>query len=245
MSEETKIEEIDRLDKPLPIWVIVSLPFLFAGIFIAIFFPVSKDWIWIEAWIIVVSFSLIMTLNYTLINVKNPRVLRNRMKLKKQGITEKTKSSAGSDLFIMPMIFIGFTGVFLFPAIDHQFQWSNVPPAVKIVGLVFANLGLISMNIAILQNAYASKILDINKEQKLIDTGLYGIVRHPLYTSAILVAISLPFALGSWIALSLAILFVVALIIRIRFEEKMLLEGMEGYKEYQKRVKYKLIPGIY
>ena len=237
--------EINKMDKPFPFWFMALIPFYISGIFIAIFFPVSNDWRWIEAWIIVGTFTLNMTLNYFLINYKNPRVLRNRIRMRKKGITEGTKNSAGSDIIILPLIFVFFTGVFILPAIDHRYGWSPIPLAGTIVGLAVANIGLIIMNVAILQNAYASKILDINEQQKLKDTGLYGKVRHPLYTGATVLALGLPIALGSWIALSSAVCFILVIVIRIKFEEAMLIEGMDGYKEYKKRVRYRLIPGIY
>jgi len=101
------------------------------------------------------------------------------------------------------------------------------------------------MDIAMVQNAYASKLLDINKDQKLIDTGLYSHVRHPLYSGAVLMILGMPIALGSWISLIPAAIGVLALIIRIKFEEEMLIKGMDGYIEYRTRVKYKLIPKIY
>ena len=101
------------------------------------------------------------------------------------------------------------------------------------------------MDIAMVQNAYASKLLDINKGQKLIDTGLYGHIRHPLYTGAILMILGLPIALGSWISLIPAATGVLAILIRIKFEEEMLINGMDGYEEYRTKVKYKLIPKIY
>ncbi len=99
--------------------------------------------------------------------------------------------------------------------------------------------------VAQMQNAFASKLLDINKDQKLIDTGLYAKVRHPLYSGAIFWALGSPIALGSVIGLIGSILVIIVLIIRIKPEEEMLIKGMEGYGDYQKRVKYKLFPGIY
>ena len=245
MNGEKKSEEGSKLDKPLPLLFMIPIPIYLSGIFIAIFFPASGDWAWINAWIIVITFTLNMTINYFLINKKNPRVLRNRMRMKKKGITEKTEKTAGSDKIILPLIFITFTGVFLLPAFDHRFQWSPIPLAGEIIGLIFANIGLIIMNIAILQNAYASKILDINEEQKLIDSGFYGVVRHPLYSGSALLAISLPIGLGSWFSLILGFAFVIILLVRIKFEEDMLIISMEGYKEYREKVRYRLIPGIY
>jgi len=107
------------------------------------------------------------------------------------------------------------------------------------------NIGLIIMGIAMVQNAFASKLLDINKGQKLIDTGLYGHVRHPLYAGAVLLILGLPIALGSWISLIFALIGALAMILRIKFEEEMLVKGMDGYEEYRTRVKYKIIPKIY
>ena len=113
------------------------------------------------------------------------------------------------------------------------------------IGLIVANIGFIIMNIALLQNAFASIILDINKGQQLIDTGLYAHVRHPLYAGAILWLMAIPVALGAWWAMIPSAVAALGLIIRIKFEEEMLVEGMDGYTDYQSRVKYKLIPKIF
>lgn len=245
MSNETEQDSIDKADKPLPLWGIALIPVYISALFIIILFPLSQDWAWFEAWLFLISFVINFTISYYLINKKNPSVIRNRMKVKKVGVTEKTKGSARSDLFIMPLLSIGFIGAIILPPFDHLFRWSPIPFIVEIIGLIILNFGLIIMDIAMVQNAYASKILDINKGQKLIDTGLYGHIRHPLYTGAILMILGLPIALGSWLSLIPAALGVLALVIRIKFEEEMLTEGMDGYDEYRTRVRYKLIPKIY
>lgn len=245
MSDETPQNEIDKDDKPLPLWVIALIPVYISALFIIILFPLAQDWAWIEAWLFIISFVINMTISFYLINKKNPRVLRNRMKVKKIGVTEKTKSSAGSDKFIMPILAIGFIGALLLPVFNYRNQWASIPFTVEIIGLIFFNIGLIIMDIAMVQNAYASKILDINKDQKLIDTGLYSHVRHPLYSGAVLMALGMPIALGSWISLIPATIVVLAIIIRIKFEEDMLIKGMDGYIEYRTRIKYKMIPKIY
>jgi len=167
------------------------------------------------------------------------------MKVKKVGVTEKTKRSAGSDKFILPILAIGFIGAIILPVFDYRNHWSSIPFTVEIISLVVTNIGLTIMDIAMVQNAYASKLLDINKDQKLIDTGLYSHVRHPLYSGAALMMLGLPIALGSWVSLIPAAIGVISLIIRIKFEEEMLIKGMDGYDEYRTRVKYKLIPKIY
>jgi protein-S-isoprenylcysteine O-methyltransferase Ste14 len=245
MSVKISQKEVDKNDKPLPLWVILLMPVYVSALFIFVLFPIAQDWAWIEGWLFIISFVIIMTIGFYLINKRNPRVMRNRMKLKKVGITEKTRKSSKSDLLIFPLLSIGFIGALVLPPFDYRYQWSPIPFIVEIVGLFIMNIGLIIMMIAMVQNAYASKILDINKGQKLIDTGLYGHVRHPLYSGAILMIIGLPIALGSWISLIPAAIGIFALIMRIKFEEDMLLKGMNGYVEYRARVKYKIIPKIY
>ncbi|MHA2281798.1 MAG: methyltransferase family protein [Promethearchaeota archaeon] len=245
MSDEISPKTVGKMDKPLPWWGIALIPVYISAIFIILLFPLAEDWLWFEGWLFIISFVINFTISYALINKKNPRVIRNRMKVRKVGVTEKTKKSAGSDWFIMPLLSIGFLGAIILPPFDHRFQWSAIPFIGEIIGLIVLNIGLIIMDISMVQNAYASKLLDINKDQKLIDTGLYGHIRHPLYTGAILMILGLPIALGSWISLLPAAIGVLALLIRIKFEEKMLLEGMEGYEEYRTRVKYKIIPRIY
>ena len=113
------------------------------------------------------------------------------------------------------------------------------------IGLAVVNAGTIIMDIAMLQNAFASKLLDINKGQTLIDTGLYAHIRHPLYSGASLMILALPIALGSWWGLIPAIIGGLSLVVRIKFEEDMLVTGMDGYSDYQSTVKYKLLPKIY
>jgi protein-S-isoprenylcysteine O-methyltransferase Ste14 len=245
MSNETPQDTIDKYDKPLPFWAIALIPVYISLLFIVLFFPIAQDWAWVEAWLFIISFVLNISISYYLINKKNPRVIRNRMKLKKVGVTEKTKKSAGSDKYIFPFLAIGLIGALILPVIDYRYQWTVIPFVVEIIGLIIMNIGLILMDIAMVQNAYASKFLDINKDQKLIDTGIYGHVRHPLYSGAILMILGMPIALGSWISLILAAIGILSLIIRIKFEEEMLIKGMDGYEEYRTRVKYKIIPKIY
>ena len=239
------MEEKSKLDKPLPIWFILLIPFYIAAIFSLLLFPLANDWRWLEGWVFVITFSINMGISYYFINRANPRVLRNRMKLKKKGLTRETKKAARSDWFIFPLLSIGFYGAFFVSSLNHQKGWSTVPSWLTVIGLIGTNLGVVILNLAIYQNAFASKILDINEDQKLIDTGLYAHVRHPLYAGGVLMAFFIPLALGSWWAFLPAIIAAATMTVRIKFEEEMLVKGMAGYSDYQQRVPYKLIPGIY
>ena len=188
MAKENANNTIDEMDKPLPLWVIILLP-IYGGVFLALItFPIAKDWGWPEGWAFVITFAINVGISYFYINKKNPRVLRNRMKLKKEGLTAGLKKSAGSDKFILPITSVGFFGAVIFLGLNHRYGWTSIPFAVEMIGLAAANAGLIIMDVAILQNAFASKILDINKGQELVDTGLYAIsatlsIRVPSYGS--------------------------------------------------------------
>jgi len=235
----------EKMDKPLSPFVIAIIP-LYAGVFIGIFlFPVANDWSWMRGWLFTIAFALILGVGYALINKENPRVLRNRMKIKKEGLSETTKKSAASDRFIMPIMALAFFGALLTPSLGRRFGWPQLPLWLSLIGLAVSSAGNIILLTSMHQNAHASKLLDINQEQKLIDTGLYGRVRHPLYMGAILMVIGVPVALGSYWGLIPAVVVCLTLVWRIKFEEEMLLKGMDGYADYQQRVKYRLFPGIY
>ncbi|TFG21266.1 MAG: isoprenylcysteine carboxylmethyltransferase family protein [Promethearchaeota archaeon] len=227
MSEKNSI--IDKDDTPLPFWFISIVPVMIVVVFGLFLFPASKwAWDWLEAWLLIGVMAVITFVGYAIINQKNPRVIRNRAKIKKIGLTKDTKKSAESDWYIMPLMTIGFLGAFLFPPLEKRFNWYPslfpLPLWAELIGLVVMATGFIFLMIAQVQNAFASKLLDINKAQKLIDTGLYAKVRHPLYSGAIFWALGSPIALGSVIGLAGSFLVILALIIRIKPEEEMLIQ---------------------
>jgi protein-S-isoprenylcysteine O-methyltransferase Ste14 len=237
--------EKDKLDQPYPVWFILIVPIYCALAFSLLIFLPAGDWTWLEGWISVLSLALTIGIGTAIVNQQNPRVLRNRSRLKKQGLTKDTEKPAASDRFIMPLLGIGGFGALVLSALGHRFGWYAMPFGVAIFGAVLMNLGAVIMLVAQNQNAHASKILDISKGQVLVDTGLYGLIRHPLYAGYCLLILFFPIALGSVWGLPLALLSCASILIRIHYEEEMLLKGMEGYQDYQSRVNYKLIPGIY
>ncbi|MGF1506849.1 MAG: isoprenylcysteine carboxylmethyltransferase family protein [Chloroflexi bacterium] len=243
--ETRTVHNVDKMDQPLPTWLMLLLP-LYTMVAIGLFvFPFAGDWLWLNGWLFVSSFSLSTSIAYWIINQKNPRVLRNRMKTKKSGLTNATQQAASSDRFIMPALTLTWLAALAVPSLGHRFGWPSLPLAAAIAGLVMSNAGLIVMHAAVMQNAFASKLLDINQDQHLIDTGLYGIVRHPLYAGVSIWILFAPLALGSLWGMIPSVLSVMVLAMRIRFEEDMLVSGMPGYAQYRSRVRYRLFPGIY
>ena len=126
----------------------------------------------------------------------------------------------------MPIMGVAFFGAMILPGLAHRFGWPAISLPIEIIGLVLSNLGYVLFNIAIFQNAYASKLLDINQGQQLVDSGLYGVVRHPLYSGGIVMMLFIPIALGYWLALIPAAVAAGSLVLRIKFEEEMLVAGM-------------------
>ena len=237
--------DLNKLDQPLPILMILTIPILGFFFIAALVFPAAGDWRWANGWVFVITFAINIAVSYMIINKTNPRVIRNRSKLRKSGLTKDTRQAASSDRFIYPLITFCLLGEVILSGLGHRFDWYTLPFAIAIIGVVIMNGGLALMNIATLQNSFASKILDINQDQVLVDTGLYSQVRHPLYAGGIIMFLSIPIALGSLWGVIPALLSAFLLVIRIEFEEVMLVKGMEGYEDYQSRVKYKLIPKIY
>ena len=129
--------------------------------------------------------------------------------------------------------------------LDYRFGWTFVPRWLVIVaaGLQLFAYGLYAE--VMRENAYLSRTVEVQENQRVVDTGLYGIVRHPMYMTTVLLYLAMPLVLGSWLSFLIMLLYPVIIVFRIRNEEKVLEEGLSGYTEYKNKVKYRLIPFIW
>ena len=129
--------------------------------------------------------------------------------------------------------------------LDFRFNWTHVPTWLVCLAAVIqlASYGLYAE--VMRENAWLSRTVEVQENQKVIDTGLYGIVRHPMYTATILLFLAMPLVLGSWLSFAIMLLYPVVIFFRIRNEEQVLEAGLEGYMEYKQRVRYRLIPYIW
>jgi protein-S-isoprenylcysteine O-methyltransferase Ste14 len=168
--------------------------------------------------------------------VKDPALLAKRLKTKEKEKPQKA-------YLILSIIVLLFT--FIIPGLDYRFHWSDVPVPVVVISTVIMMAGYVIFFAVMRQNTYASRVIEIQQGQKLIDTGLYSLVRHPMYLGASILYVPVPLVLGSWYALIPAALIPILLIIRIMNEEKVLVNGLKGYPEYMKKVKYRIIPFIW
>jgi protein-S-isoprenylcysteine O-methyltransferase Ste14 len=129
--------------------------------------------------------------------------------------------------------------------LDQRFGWSSVPTAICLVGDALVALGLGVTVLVVMQNSYAAVTVQVEAGQKLVSTGVYGLVRHPMYTANVILMVGIPLALGSYWGLVLAVPGLIMLALRIRDEEKLLREELDGYREYTQKVRYRLVPGMW
>ncbi|MDD5023169.1 MAG: isoprenylcysteine carboxylmethyltransferase family protein [Candidatus ainarchaeum sp.] len=166
----------------------------------------------------------------------DPEFIVRRLKTKEKERSQKKVITFATILFI-----IGF----LIPGFDYRFHWSEVPLWLVILSDILLFFGYIIVFLAFRENSYASRVVEVEKGQKVISTGLYALVRHPMYFGVVFIYLFTPLALGSFIAFPFFAVVIFSLFFRIRDEEKLLLKELKGYKEYCKKVKYKLLPYIW
>lgn len=167
---------------------------------------------------------------------KAPDLLEKRLNTKEKESTQKKVVSLSALQFMLS---------FLLAALDFRFGWSELPSVVVWIAAVVLLLSYGMYAEVMRENAYLSRTVEVQNNQKLIDTGLYGIVRHPMYSSTVLLFLSIPLVLGSLPAFVLMLPYPLLLVQRIRSEEALLEEGLPGYKKYKTKVKYRLLPFIW
>jgi protein-S-isoprenylcysteine O-methyltransferase Ste14 len=189
-----------------------------------------------NAWLFVLTISISwIVINFYL--VKNDPVLFE----KRQRKTEK-KLSQQMILFLCTVFLIS---AIILSGLDYRFHWSRIPFSLSILFTLVMIVGFVMLFFVLKQNSYASRKIEIQEGQQIIDTGLYSLVRHPMYLSLIIAFIFTPIILGSWYAFIPIIFIPILLTFRINYEEKELRKGLEGYDLYMKKVKYKLVPCIW
>ncbi len=168
--------------------------------------------------------------------IKAPELLNKRLNAKEKQNTQKSVVAFSGLIFLAGFIVAG---------LDFRFGWSSVHIALIIIASLVLLVSYLLYGVVMKQNAYLSRTIEVQEGQKVVDTGLYGIVRHPMYTATILLFLSIPLVLGSWFSLIVFAFYPVIIVVRIVNEEKVLTEELSGYAEYKKRVKYRLIPFVW
>lgn len=139
-------------------------------------------------------------------------------------------------------LYLSLAAMVVVSALDHRFGWSPVPPAICLVGDVLVAVGLGVVALVLIQNSYAASTVQVEAGQTVVSTGLYGLVRHPMYTGNVIMLVGIPLALGSYWGLVFVVPGLFVLAVRIRDEEKLLQEELTGYREYTQTVRHRLVP---
>lgn len=171
-----------------------------------------------------------------LLFIKEPDVLKKRLNGKEKENTQKGVVAFSALIFLVGFIVAG---------LDFRFGWTYVPKTVTIIASVLFLVAYILYAEVMRENKYLSRTIEVQENQRVVDTGLYKIVRHPMYMATILLFLMIPLILGSWISFIIFLFYPVIIAFRIKNEEQILAEQLNGYKEYKQKVKYKIIPFIW
>ena len=167
---------------------------------------------------------------------KNPYLLSRRL---------DAKEKEAEQSLVVKLSGLMFLAGFILAGLDFRFGWLPLPGWVSTVGAVFFLLSYLMYAEVLRENTYLSRTIEVQEGQTVVDTGLYGIVRHPMYSATLVLFLSMPLVLGSLISFVVFLAYPAIIAKRIRNEEKVLEEGLQGYREYKQKVKYRLIPYIW
>jgi protein-S-isoprenylcysteine O-methyltransferase Ste14 len=213
------------------IWAAVGL----VAFGLLLFLPAGTTHYW-QGWAFLVVFALSTWIPTVYLMRTNPAALERRMQVGPKAETRPLQR------ILVTVLFIAFPATFVVSALDWRFGWSQVPAAVSVMGDVLVAVGLGLAMLVIIQNSYAAANIRVESGQTLVSTGLYGLVRHPMYTGNVVLMLGIPLALGSYWGLLLLVPGMLVLVMRIRDEEQLLTQELSGYREYTERVRYRLLP---
>jgi protein-S-isoprenylcysteine O-methyltransferase Ste14 len=192
-----------------------------------------------QAWIfLAVYFVASLAVTFDLAQ-RDPQLLERRMgggPFAEKEVTQK---------IIMSLTSLGFIALIVVPALDRRFAWSDVPPYLALAGDLLVALGFLAAYFVFRENTFTSATIELAPEQRVISTGPYALVRHPMYAGGIILLVGVPLALGSWWGLLIVAAMMPALIWRLIDEEMFLARNLPGYPKYQRKVRYRLLPGVW
>lgn len=205
---------------------------------LALFIPAGSLQFW-QAWLYLAVFAGCTILITAYLIRYDQELLARRVKGGPVAETQKSQQ------IIQSLASLFFIALFIVPGLDYRFHWSSVPPMVSLISDIFVALGFYFVFLVFKENSYTSATIEVSNEQKVISSGPYGLVRHPMYAGAFLLLLFTPTALASWVALPLPIPLILVIIIRLLDEEKYLSANLKGYDAYRQKVRYRLVPFVW
>ena len=200
-----------------------------------LFLPAGTFAFW-QAWLLIGILFVPMLIAGFVMMFRDPELLRKRLNAKEEQKVQKA---------VVALSGIMFLAAFVIAGLNFRFKWFVMPNWTVIIGTVVFLLAYAMYAEVLRENAYLSRTIEVQEDQKVIDTGLYGIVRHPMYSATLFLFISMGFVLASPISVAILLLYIPIIAKRMKNEEKILEKGLEGYTDYKKRVKYKVIPFVW
>ena len=192
-----------------------------------------------QAWVYLLNLTILSFLTTIYLIKNDPELLQRRMR------GGPTAEKRAAQRVIMLFTSLAFIGLLFVPALDRRFGWSSVPFYVVVAGDVLVVIGYCFILLVFRENTYTSATIEVAANQKVIDTGPYALVRHPMYASALLYLLGTPLALGSYWGLLSFVSLIPLLIWRLIDEEQVLARELEGYAQYQQRVRFRLVPRVW
>ena len=208
-------------------------------LFGALMFAPAGTFDYWQAWVFIAVFVVASAVPTVYLAVKDPAALQRRMRGGPTAETRSVQQIASS------FTLLSFPAAMVISAVDHRLGWSQVPTAVSLFGDVVVAVGIIITFAVIIQNGYAAANITVEADQKVVSTGLYGLVRHPMYVGILVILMGTPLALDSYWGLLVLIPAVFAFAFRILDEEKMLTDELDGYLGYTRDVHYRLMPFVW
>ena len=191
---------------------------------------------WADGWLLMAILFVPMFFAGVLMYFKAPDLLKSRLSAKETQSEQKDVIRYSGLMFIAAFVIAG---------LNYRFQWIMMPRAIVWIGVVIFLLAYCFFGEVLRENRYLSRTIEVQDGQTVVDTGLYGIVRHPMYTATVLLFLSMPLVLNSLISFIIMLAYIPIIVKRIRNEEEVLKTELKGYKEYKQKVKYRLIPFIW
>lgn len=210
----------------------------FAGLLmisLLLFIPAGTCSFW-QAWLLIGILFIPMFIAGLVMMKKCPELLRKRLNVKEEQTEQKE---------VIVLSGLMFLAAFIAAGLQFRFKWLMLPDWISYAAAVIFLLAYALYAEVLRENAYLSRTVEVQENQKVIDTGLYGVVRHPMYMSTLLLFLSMPLVLGSVISFVIMLLYIPIISKRIRNEEQVLEKGLEGYTDYEKRVRYRVIPFVW
>lgn len=234
MTSNTQAPEIDL--KP-----IVGRTVFFLAIFAALLFIPAGTLAWPGAWVFFILLATVSVAGMTWLARHDPALLRERLRPPIQ------KGQKPWDRALMLTFLPLWFGWYALMGFDKRFGWSDVPAPLQVVGFILLLLAVYVSWLTMRANSFAAPVIKVQKERghKVISTGPYAYVRHPMYASVLLYGAGAPLLLGSWWGLAVAPVLIAALGVRAVFEERMLIDELPGYADYTKRVRSRFVPGVW